>query len=149
MAGNSTSRAVVLVGPSSAGKTTLMRELCALLPDRRKGVTEVARSLMREEGITRVQLEEWLMEEKRGGANAGFSRFQRRVLARVNQMEKLHFSSSGDRDRKNLVVFDRGGVDPIVYAKIYVSSGTGQELAVTQDAREVFERYRRQDVLVV
>lgn len=126
-----------------------MRELCAVLPDRVAEVTEVARTLMMEEGITRVQIEEWLSEEKWAGRSARFSRFQRRVLARVNQMEKLRLSSGGGRGRKNLIVFDRGGVDPIVYVKTYVSSTKAEELAATQDAWEVFQRYRSQDVLVV
>ncbi|KZT63462.1 hypothetical protein DAEQUDRAFT_733789 [Daedalea quercina L-15889] len=98
-------RAVYVLGPSSSGKSTLCDALARYLGlDRARYVREVARTVMREQGFTRKDVDTYAMQHAI-------------MTAQLNAEEAIQARSIGATDDTGVVLLsDRSAIDPIVYA---------------------------------
>ena len=107
-----TGKAIFVLGPSSSGKSTLCDALARYLDlDRSRYVREVARTVMREQGFTRKDVDTYAM--------------QHAIMAAQLKAEQKILESSEDSADEGCVVMlsDRSAVDPIVYATTSRSPG--------------------------
>ena len=107
-----TGRAIYVLGPSSSGKSTLCDALARYLDlDRTRYVREVARTVMREQGFTRKDVDTYAMQ-------------QAIMAAQLKAEQKILESSEDSADEGCVVMLsDRSAVDPIVYATTSRSPG--------------------------
>ncbi|KAI6122018.1 AAA domain-containing protein [Pisolithus sp. B1] len=94
---------VYVVGPSSTGKTTLCNAVAKSvgLPTRCY-ITEVARQVMRSKGYTR--------------ADVSTVEMQRAIMLAQLEKEANAFACARWGNSEGLILSDRSGIDPIVYA---------------------------------
>ena len=109
-----TGRAIYVLGPSSSGKSTLCDALARYLDlDRTRYVREVARTVMREQGFTRKDVDTYAMQQAIMTAQL---KAEQKILER-NEV-------SADADEGCVIMLsDRSAVDPIVYAATSRSPG--------------------------
>ncbi|KAF8631100.1 hypothetical protein AX17_005145 [Amanita inopinata Kibby_2008] len=102
-------KAIYVVGPSSTGKTTLCTALAEILNVSDSAyVTEVARTVLRDKAYTREDVGKLQMQ-------------QDIMLAHIQKEYEA-------RQKSQLILCDRSGIDPVVYAILFsVDEKTGQE----------------------
>lgn len=125
-------RAIFVLGPSSSGKSTLCDALARYLDlDRSRYVKEVARTVMREQGFTRKDINTYAMQQAIMEAQL---KAEKQILAR--------------REDEGCVVMlsDRSAVDPIVYATTSKSPGAEdmrRRLMKVECFQEILPFYRK------
>ncbi|KAJ3995930.1 AAA domain-containing protein [Lentinula boryana] len=128
-------RAVYIVGPSSTGKTTLCNALAARLRlPSSMHITEVARTVMKEQGFTRADVHSFAMQHAIVKAQVAKDREARQNTTAEN-------TALG----QPILLSDRSAVDAIVYAalsELTVKSGSTQALISSSDFQEVLALYR-------
>lgn len=94
---------VYVIGPSSTGKTTLCNAVAKSVGlSTRCYITEVARQVMRSKGYTR--------------ADVGTIEMQRAIMLAQLEKEANAFARARWGNNEGLILSDRSGIDPIVYA---------------------------------
>ncbi|KAJ3916404.1 AAA domain-containing protein [Lentinula edodes] len=127
-------RAIYIVGPSSTGKTTLCNALatCLGLPPSMH-ITEVARTVMKEQGFTRADVHSLDMQHAIVKAQVSKDRETRRKAA----AEATVLGQA-------VILSDRSAVDAVVYAalsELKAKSGSTQALISSADFQEVLPFY--------
>lgn len=103
---------VYVIGPSSTGKTTLCNAVAKSVGlSTRCYITEVARQVMRSKGYTR--------------ADVGTIEMQRAIMLAQLEKEANAFARARWGNNEGLILSDRSGIDPIVYA-IMTAKGEGE-----------------------
>ncbi|KAH9833399.1 AAA domain-containing protein, partial [Rhodofomes roseus] len=128
------SRAVFVLGPSSSGKTTLCDALARYLNlDRTRYVTEVARTVMRERGFSRKDVNTYEMQYAI-------------MVAQLQAEEKVLARSMGTGDDASMALLsDRSAIDPIVYAstsKSPAAEDMRRRLLHNRDFQAILPLYR-------
>lgn len=94
---------VYVIGPSSTGKTTLCNALAKSVGlSTRCYITEVARQVMQSKGYTR--------------ADVGTMEMQQAIMLAQLEKEADAFACARWGNSEGLILSDRSGIDPIVYA---------------------------------
>ena len=127
---------IVLCGASSAGKTTTADDWCNKHPEFHH-LTEIARGVMRDRGITREDLKESYNSEDK----SFFLDFERLLFEEQNARE-----SALPPGRP--VILDRGP-DPLAFVHFHVGQKEAEELASRPEAQRCLERYRQPNYLIV
>ena len=129
---SSTGKAIFVLGPSSSGKSTLCDALARYLDlDRSRYVREVARTVMREQGFTRKDVDTYAMQQAILTAQL---KAEREILER------------GEDDESVVMLSDRSAVDPIVYASTSKSPGAEdmrRRLMKDKDFQSILPFYRQ------
>ena len=127
-----TGKAIFVLGPSSSGKSTLCDALARYLDlDRSRYVREVARTVMREQGFTRKDVDTYAMQQAILTAQL---KAEREILER------------GEDDESVVMLSDRSAVDPIVYASTSKSPGAEdmrRRLMKDKDFQSILPFYRQ------
>ncbi|KDN51115.1 hypothetical protein RSAG8_00744, partial [Rhizoctonia solani AG-8 WAC10335] len=122
-----------IVGPSSTGKTTLCRALASRLhlpPGQH--ISEVARTVMRSSSFTRDHVDKLDM--------------QRAIMhAQITTENSARNQTLATRSSGPLFLLcDRSAIDPLVYAALSATEGTGAEiLAESNEMQGILPIYRR------
>ncbi|KAF9069455.1 AAA domain-containing protein [Rhodocollybia butyracea] len=128
-------KAIYIVGPSSTGKTTLCNALITRLGlTSDMCITEVARTVMREQGFTRADVHSLAMQQAIVNAQATRDR-QARQKATEDVVPKL----------QSILLSDRSAVDAVVYAALSettLQSGNTKALVSSPEFLEVLPFYR-------
>lgn len=112
---------VYVIGPSSTGKTTLCNALAKSVGlSTRCYITEVARQVMQSKGYTR--------------ADVGTMEMQQAIMLAQLEKEANAFACARWGNSEGLILSDRSGIDPIVYA--------------IMTAKDEAEAHQKEDVLV-
>jgi nicotinamide riboside kinase len=132
-------RAIYVVGPSSAGKTTLCNALVKQLgipPD--AFVTEVARTVMREKGLTRADVGQLSMQRAIVDAHVARDRDARRSALDACIHDNV---TTIGRNHGAVMVSDRSAIDAVVYAMMN-SEALGRALIDSPGFRTMLDTYR-------
>ena len=127
---------IVLSGPSSVGKTTLLRDWCNIHTEYKK-ITEVAREVMKERSITRTDLKLYLNNDSKK-----FLDFQQAIFEEQNCQESRLVGAGCS------FIADRGP-DPLVFVMQGIDRVSAMKLADTEGAKLCLERYRSKNCIVV
>ncbi|KAJ3753332.1 AAA domain-containing protein [Lentinula raphanica] len=125
-------RAVYIVGPSSTGKTTLCNALAQrLCLPTSMHITEVARTVMKEQGYTRADVDSYSMQHAI-------------MTAQVAKDQEARLKASVE-PRQSILVSDRSAVDAVVYAALSdmrTKSNSTQLLIASPEFQTVLPLYR-------
>ncbi|KZV69550.1 hypothetical protein PENSPDRAFT_652298 [Peniophora sp. CONT] len=125
--------AIYVVGPSSTGKTTLCNALAKQLGLRDEVyVTEVARTVMREQGFSRADVHK--LEMQQAVVDAHVARDTQARSAALFNTSKLA------APRSTLILCDRSAIDALVYAKL--TSANDQALLASASFQTALASYR-------
>jgi nicotinamide riboside kinase len=119
---------VYVIGPQSTGKTTLVTALRAKLGKDTPVIEEVARTVMRERGYSREDVDS-------ADINRKFS-MQRDIFK-----EQMRQEISFQRDKIRFLS-DRCAIDPLVYLMHYSGKEVVQRITMTDEWRRLRNRYR-------
>ena len=122
---------IILCGASSVGKTTVATQWCKV-HEQYYHIQEVARDVMKEHNLTRVDMESSLKDDPKKEV---FLNLQRLILKAQNQHE-LSIPSNTP------YISDRGP-DPIVFAYVYGDLSAAKNLAESSEGKQCLERYRK------
>ncbi|VDB96180.1 unnamed protein product [Peniophora sp. CBMAI 1063] len=127
--------AIYVVGPSSAGKTTLCNALARQLGlPNEVYVTEVARTVMREQGFSRADVHKLEMQQAIVDAQIAHDTQAREAALRLTG------SSKQAVPRSTLILCDRSAIDALVYAKL--TSANDQALLESASFQTALASYR-------
>lgn len=132
-------RFIFVVGAQCTGKTTLVERLAAWFAH---NVPHLAVGVVRETVRIMLKLHHFTREDIRLGGPRCIQ-LQRLILQSQEELEQCMKSQKLD-----IVIANRSGVDPLVYARMYCGELAAQELAES-DAWEVLMLNMRGSVLVV
>lgn len=118
------------------GKTTLLEDWCKKHTEYEK-ITEVARGIMKDGSITRIDLQYYLKNDKQK-----FWEFQQAIFEEQNHKE-CDMLTSGTS-----FITDRGP-DPLVFVLQNIDYSSAMKLAETNGAQMCLERYRSKNCRVI
>ena len=122
---------IILCGASSVGKTTVATQWCEAHKEYYH-IQEVARDVMKENNLTRVDMEKSLKDDPN---KTVFLNLQWLILKAQNQHElSLPLDTPYISDR---------GPDPIVFAYVYGDLDAAKNLAESPEGKQCLERYRK------
>lgn len=129
--------AIYVVGPSSSGKTTLCNALAKQLGlSDAVYVTEVARTVMREQGFSRADVHKLEMQQAVVNAHVARDTRAREAALRVTKL----YTSQPAAPRSTLILCDRSAIDALVYAKL--TSANDQALLESASFQTALASYR-------
>lgn len=127
---------IFVTGASSTGKTTLCEALKKRLEDSGLTVyhvTEVARTVMREQGFTREHVDTIEMQK---------AIMLAQIAAEARCIESMRQNSNQLSRRPLVLLCDRCAIDPVVYATMHLSPIVVQTLTENSSFRSALQRYR-------
>jgi len=159
--------AIYIVGPSSTGKMTLCNALAKQLGLPAEAyVTEVARTVMREQGFSRADVDKLDMQQAIVDAHIARDKEARLAALRHSTRNNASFSVTNNNGgpspeqgsggpvypeqpgRRAVVLCDRSALDAAVYARLG-SPAAGRAIVGSASFRVALEAYRAQRALIV
>ncbi|CAE6400905.1 unnamed protein product [Rhizoctonia solani] len=122
-----------IVGPSSTGKTTLCRALASRLQlSPSQHISEVARTVMRSSSFTRDHVDKLEMQK---------AIMHAQITTENNARNQAVAKDSSDA---SFLLCDRSAIDPLVYAALSATEGSGAKVLVESDEMQtILPIYRR------
>lgn len=140
--------AIYVVGPSSVGKTTLCNALAKQLGISSEAyITEVARTVMQEQGFTRADVDKPEMQQAIVDVHVARDKAARSAALRLASRT---VTCQGERCPGccAVVLSDRSAVDAVVYARLS-STAAGSALAASRSFQVALDAYRAQRTVIV
>ncbi|XP_031565696.1 uncharacterized protein LOC116300872 [Actinia tenebrosa] len=124
---------IFLCGAHSVGKTTLAKEI--VKETNVYMMTEIARKIIRDKGMKREDFEPKSHPEK-------FFELQRLIIEAQAKKER-------ENDEVGLNYVSDRGIDPVVYASLYIGKEAADRLLRLSETKEIIRRYQSSLVFVI